>query len=283
MTDCKKLKDIEVLNMLAADLIRDARLIVIKVGSSLLIDRERQRPRAAWLHALAEDLADLRASGTQNIVVSSGAVALGWPRLGLSPAADLKHKQAAAAVGQSALMQAWERAFEPYDIPVAQLLLSPSDMEAERRANNARATLSVLLEEGALPVINENDSVATQELRYGDNDRLSARVAALAGADLLLLLSDVDGFYTSDPSKGDAEHIPYLTEIDADVESRAGGADGDGVGTGGMATKMMAARIAGEHGCRTVIASGVARHPVANLQNGARATVIDNLPKRVAA
>jgi len=246
---------------------------VIKIGSSLLVDPDDRTPRAAWLASLARDIADIRKSGVRVIVVSSGAVALGWRQLGMQRSPQLDHRQAAAAVGQSLLMNAWAGAFAAQDIAVAQLLLTYDDSESAQRSANARATLSVLLGAGVLPVVNENDSVATEELKLGDNDRLSALVAQLAGADLLLLLSDVDGLYDRAPDDPEARHIPFVSTIDDRIAAMAGGADAAGVGTGGMATKLAAARHAAMLDCATIIASGRDAHPIEALFNGARATL----------
>ena len=259
----------------AANLLASARRITVKIGSSLLIDSSEKRVRKAWLASLAEDLAGLRRDGKQLIAVSSGAVALGREHLGIKRSPRLDLKQAAAAAGQPLLMQAWEAAMTQFGIPTAQLLLTPDDTEARRRWLNARATIEVLLAQGALPVINENDSVATEELRYGDNDRLSARVAQMIRSDVLILLSDVDGLYTSDPARNrEARHLPYLPEIDEEVESYAGGAAAAGFGTGGMRTKIEAARIARAFGCATIITAGHGEHPIRALVEGARATLI---------
>jgi glutamate 5-kinase len=255
--------------MTQAALLSSARRVVVKVGSSLLIGAEGG-VRAAWLASLAADIVALCWAGKEVVVVSSGAVALGRRHLGLRPSPRLDHKQAAAAAGQTLLMQAWETAFAPHDVPTAQLLLTFDDTEQRRRWLNARATISVLLAQKALPVINENDSVATDELRYGDNDRLSARVAQMVKADLLVLLSDVDGLYSADPARDPAAaHIPEVADLDA-VDAMAGPASG--VGSGGMRSKLAAARIAGGAGCTTLIASGRADHPLAALAEGARAT-----------
>ena len=252
--------------------IASARRLVVKVGSSLLIGGEGEGARSGWLASLADDIAALRKSGASVIVVSSGAVALGRRHLGLKPSPRLDHKQAAAAAGQTLLMQAWEAAFAPHNIPTAQLLLTFEDTERRRRWLNARATIDVLLGQNAIPVINENDSVATDELRYGDNDRLSARVAQMVKADLLVLLSDVDGLHTADPAKDPAAaHVPLVEDIDA-VEAMAG--DTRGVGSGGMRSKLAAARIASGAGCATLIASGRDDHPLAALGQGARATLV---------
>ncbi|MGZ8312361.1 MAG: glutamate 5-kinase [Allosphingosinicella sp.] len=258
-----------------ARLLAQSRRIVVKVGSSLLIDPHGEGARADWLASLADDLADLRGRGKEIVLVSSGAVALGRKYLGVKRSARLDHKQAAAAAGQARLIRAWEEALAPHSIPVAQLLLTYDDTERRRRWLNARATIEMLLAHKALPVINENDSVATDELRYGDNDRLSAHAAQMVRADLLILLSDVDGLHTADPARNpDAEHIPFLETIDAATEALAGNAAAEGHGSGGMRTKLAAARIASAAGCATLIASGRAPHPIRALAEGARATVV---------
>lgn len=259
----------------AASLIGGARRIVVKVGSSLLIDPRTGGTRVDWLATLAEDIQRLQKEGKQIVVVSSGAVALGRGYLPGKLTGRLDQKQAAAAAGQSLLIQRWQQALHPFGIPVAQLLLTLEDSEQRRRWLNARATLEVLLGQGALPVINENDSVATDELRYGDNDRLSARTAQMVQADVLLLLSDVDGLYTADPARNPhARHIPELDQIDEASERAASGARSGGMGTGGMRTKLMAAAIARGSGCSTIIASGKEDHPIGRLLDGERATVI---------
>lgn len=259
----------------AAGLIAGARRITVKIGSSLLIDRGEKGVRQDWLASLASDLAKLRGQGKQLIAVSSGAVALGREFLGLKRSARLDMKQAAAAAGQPLLMEAWSRAMAAHEVPTAQLLLTIEDTEARRRWLNARATIEILLARGALPVINENDTVATEELRYGDNDRLSARVAQMVRSDLLILLSDVDGIYTSDPAKDPkAKHLPYLADITDEIESFAGSAGPAGLGTGGMRTKLAAARIARGFGCATMIACGQEHHPLSALVAGGRSTLI---------
>jgi glutamate 5-kinase len=260
-----------------AALIGAARRITVKVGSSLLVGDSGDKPRGDWLSSLAEDVQKLRSDGHQILIVSSGAVALGRGRLGLKRSSRLSLKQAAAAAGQPLLMRAWEGALSPYGIPTAQLLLTLEDTESRRRWLNARATIEVLLANGVLPIVNENDSVATDELRYGDNDRLSARIAQMVQSDLLVLLSDVDGVYTGDPSRQpDARHVPHISTIDEKIEGWAGSASAIGVGSGGMRTKIAAARIAQGFGCATIIASGHDDHPLAKLAAAdARATVID--------
>ena len=221
-----------------------AKRIVIKVGSALLVDEATGSVSHAWLSAFAADVARLRARSQQVLVVSSGAVALGRGRLGLGKGKlDLPQKQAAAAAGQSLLMHAWEQAFDPHKLTCAQVLLTRDDTETRERWLNGRATIETLLTCGLIPVVNENDTVATDEIRYGDNDRLAARVAQMIGADLLVLLSDVDGLYTADPrSNPDAQHIPLVEDLTPEIEAMAGGANAaTGVGTGGMETKLAAA------------------------------------------
>jgi len=254
-----------------------ARRIVVKVGSALLVAADGT-PNRAWLNALAVDIARMRARGQQTLIVSSGAVALGRRRLGLTRRAlTLPEKQAAAAAGQSALMRAWEEALEPHGLSAAQILLTRDDTEVRRRWLNARATVETLLELGVVPVVNENDTVVTEEIRYGDNDRLAARVAQMIGADALVLLSDIDGLYTADPRRDPAAtHIPRLSQLTAEIEAMAGGANaGAGVGTGGMATKLAAARIAQSAGCATLITLGARPAPLGAVEDGAKATIIE--------
>ncbi|MDP1618948.1 MAG: glutamate 5-kinase [Phenylobacterium sp.] len=253
-----------------------ARRIVVKVGSALLVAKDGT-PDRAWLNALAVDIARLRARGQQILIVSSGSIALGRRRLGLTRRAlTLPEKQAAAAAGQSALMRAWEEALEPHGLNAAQILLTRDDTEVRRRWLNARATVETLLELGVVPVVNENDTVVTEEIRYGDNDRLAARVAQMIGADALVLLSDIDGLYTADPRRDPAAtHIPRLSQLTPEIEAMAGGANaGAGVGTGGMATKLAAARIAQSAGCATLITLGARPAPLGAVEDGAKATII---------
>ena len=253
-----------------------AKRIVIKVGSALLVGSDGAAD-AAWMADFAADLARMSARGQQVLVVSSGAVALGRRRLGLGKRISLPQKQAAAAAGQSALMRAWETALEPHGLACAQILLTRDDTEMRRRWLNARATLDALLALGVIPVINENDTVVTEEIRVGDNDRLSARVAQLVGAEALVLLSDIEGLYTADPRRDPAAaHIPRVTHLTPEIEAMAGGANTTaGVGTGGMATKLAAARIAAAAGCATFITLGTRPGPLAAVERGARATVIE--------
>jgi glutamate 5-kinase len=255
--------------------LKDARLIVCKVGSALVADLETGAPDRAWLTAFARDAARFRERGQRLVVVSSGAVALGRRRLALTGhTLTLAEKQAAAAAGQSLLMAAWAEALAPHGVHVAQLLLTADDTEARRRFLNARATLTTLLDLGVLPVINENDTVATEELRYGDNDRLAARVAQMAGADLLVLLSDVDGLYTADPRRSEgANRLERVETITPEIEAMAGGANTERrVGSGGMVTKLAAARMAAAAGCATLITLGRRPAPLGAVEEGAAAT-----------
>jgi len=245
-----------------------ARRIVVKVGSALLI--HNGQVNRSWLGTLVEDLLRLRARGQEVVLVSSGAIALGRRELKL-PAGplELPQSQAAAAVGQIALAHIYKELFAAAGVSVAQILLTLEDSEHRRRYLNARATLSELLGLGVLPVINENDTVATTEIRYGDNDRLAARVAQMTSADCLLLLSDVAGLYTADPNLDrSARLIPEVREITPEIEAMGGGS-ASAVGSGGMATKIAAAKIATSAGCAMAIAAGAPLHPVRRLEEGA--------------
>ncbi len=235
--------------------------MVVKVGSALLADEAKGAIRTPWLDALAEDIAALRARGTQVILVSSGAVAVGRGQLGLErPQLRLEEKQAAAACGQIRLAHAYQEALARHGLGVAQVLLTLEDTEERRRYLNARSTIETLLRLGAIPVINENDTVATNEIRYGDNDRLAARVAAMASADTLVLLSTIDGLYTADPRLDPgARLVEEVTAITPAIEAMAGKAP-PGYSSGGMVTKLEAARVAMGAGCRMVIADGRKAH-----------------------
>ena len=250
-----------------------ARRVVVKIGSALLIAEDGVADRR-FLTSLAADVSALRAAGKEIVLVTSGAVAIGRGRLGLWGGLRLDESQAASAAGQAHLINAWQEALAPHDVVAAQVLLTLSDMEDRRRYLNARATLSRLLALGALPVVNENDTVATAEIRYGDNDRLAAHTAQLTSADLLILLSDVDGLYTADPRKEpSARHIGRVDRVDASIEAMAGGRNENAaVGSGGMATKLAAARIAAGAGAATLIGSGGIDRPIAAIARGARAT-----------
>ena len=240
-----------------------AKRLVVKIGSSLLVDTASGTLRQAWLEALADDIAALRAKGKEVVVVSSGAIALGRNALKLPKGAlKLEDSQAAAAVGQIDLAHAYEDAFRARDLVAAQVLLTLGDTEERRRYLNARNTMTTLLKLGAVPVVNENDTVATSEIRYGDNDRLAARVASMMSADCLVLLSDVDGFYTAPPgSREDARRLDEVREITPEIEAMAGDA-GSELSTGGMVTKIEAAKIAVSAGTHMVIASGKVLHPL---------------------
>lgn len=250
-----------------------ARRVVVKVGSALLVDSATGRLNRAWLASLIDDVVRLRRQGREVILVSSGAIALGRRHLGLPRGAmRLEESQAAAAVGQIRLAHAYKELLEARELPVAQVLLTLEDSEQRRRYLNARATLHTLLERGAIPVINENDTVATAEIRYGDNDRLAARVAQMISADCLVLLSDIDGLYTADPKRvPDAKFIPVVRTITPEIEAMAGESASE-FGRGGMTTKLLAARIAIAAGCHFCIAPGSPRHPVRRIEQGARCT-----------
>jgi len=249
-----------------------ARRIVVKIGSALLVEAKTGAVKAPWLASLIGDLVDVRQRGAEVIVVSSGAIALGRRSLGLATGKlRLEESQAAAAVGQIALAQAWAEAFRTRNIVAAQVLVTLTDTEERRRYLNARATLSTLLAQGAVPVINENDTVATSEIRYGDNDRLAARVASMMSADCLVLLSDVDGLYTAPPENSGARFIAEVTEITPEIEAMAGRPI-SGLGSGGMVTKIEAGKIALGAGCNMVIASGHQLHPLQRIAEGARCT-----------
>ncbi len=249
------------------------RRLVIKIGSALLVDEADGAIRRDWLEALVADIVACRAAGQEVLIVSSGAVAVGRRHLGLGRRSlHLDEKQAAAATGMIRLAHAYQEALAAHGITVAQVLLTLDDSEDRRRYINARNTLTTLLRFGAVPLINENDTVATDEIRFGDNDRLGARVAAMVSADTLVLLSDIDGLYSADPrSDQQARLIPAVHEISAEIEAMAAGATA-GYGTGGMITKLAAARIAMAAGCRMVIADGHRLHPLAQIDRSARRT-----------
>jgi glutamate 5-kinase len=251
----------------------DFRRIVVKVGSSLLVDSEAGKLKEAWLASLADDLAALHGDKRDLLVVSSGAIALGRAVLKL-PAGPLKleDSQAAAAVGQIALARTWTEALSRHGITAGQVLVTLGDTEERRRYLNARSTIDKLLEWRALPVINENDTVATTEIRYGDNDRLAARVATMVSADLLVLLSDVDGLYDAPPGTAtSAKHVPRIERITAAIEGMAGAA-GSELSRGGMQTKVEAAKIVTGAGTHMIIASGRVDHPLRAIGEGARST-----------
>lgn len=259
-----------------------AQRIVIKLGSALIFQRSEGTVQLNWMRTLAADVARLIAEGKEVLIVSSGAAALGrnfetrGRQVIMREQALLSSRQAASAIGQPRLMAAFNDAFSQVDIAVAQALLTLDDTEIRKRWLNARATLFELLNLGVVPVINENDTVATSEIRYGDNDRLAARVAQMIGADVLILFSDIDGLYTADPRNNPgAEHISDLNSITAEVRAYAGDANKSaGVGTGGMTTKLDAAEIAWSAGCSTIITAGFHDHPIQRVLDGGRSTTI---------
>ena len=254
-----------------SDPLSQAKLVVVKIGSALLVDPDSGTLRRTWLESLCADVAVLRREGKNVILVSSGAIALGRRALKLrSGPLKLEESQAAAAAGQVRLAEAYADILAGADIVAAQILLTLGDTEERRRYLNARATLKTLIALGSIAVINENDTVATAEIRYGDNDRLAARVASMMEADLLILLSDVDGLYTSDPARdAAAAHVAEVDAITPQVEAMAGDTL-SGVGRGGMASKLAAAKIATAAGCDVIIAKGSSEHPIAAIRSGAR-------------
>ncbi len=249
------------------------RRVVVKVGSSLLVDGTKGELRRTWLDALADDIGTLHARGVDVIVVSSGAIAMGRTVLHLPRGAlKLEESQAAAAVGQIALAQAWADVLGDRGMTAGQILVTLWDTEERRRYLNARATIARLMDLRAVPVVNENDTVATTEIRYGDNDRLAARVATMAGADLLILLSDIDGLYDAPPAQNpDARLIPVVPRITAEIEAMAGGAASE-LSRGGMRTKVEAAKIATGGGTHMVIADGRVMHPLRRIADGGPCT-----------
>jgi glutamate 5-kinase len=258
-----------------SDRLRSAKRLVVKIGSALLVDEDSGDLRRDWLDALADDVAAFHKRGQQILLVSSGAIAVGRRRLGLTRkdrALRLEEKQAAAAAGQIRLAHAYEQALARHGIIVAQILVTPDDTEERRRHLNARNTLMQLLSFGAIPVINENDTVGTAEIRFGDNDRLAARVAAMVSADALVLLSDIDGLYERDPRTDTAaRRLPEVAVITPEIEAMAGAAP-VGYSSGGMVTKLQAAKIATASGCRMAIADGRALHALKSLEDGAACT-----------
>ncbi len=251
----------------------NARRLVIKIGSALLVDADSGALRLDWLHELAADVAAAKAAGRDVVIVSSGSIALGRRVLDLPHGAlPLEQSQAAAAVGQIRLARAYEEALTPHGITTAQVLVTLEDSLNRRRYLNSRATLGTLLSLGVVPIVNENDTVATDEIRFGDNDRLAAQVAGLAGADLLVLLSDVDGLYSANPMTDlTAKHIPYVAEITPEIEAMGTAAISE-TSNGGMTTKLLAAKTATAAGCAMVIMEGNVSSPMRALENGARHT-----------
>ncbi|PHP68436.1 glutamate 5-kinase [Zhengella mangrovi] len=257
------------------------RRITVKIGSALLVDRKAGLKRG-WLASMVADIARLKAAGSDVVVVSSGAIALGRTILGLGRRQlKLEESQAAAAVGQIALAQAWAEELARHSITAGQVLVTLGDTEERRRYLNARATVGTLLKLGAVPVVNENDTVATTEIRYGDNDRLAARVATMMTSDLLVLLSDIDGLYTAPPATNpDAQHIPVVERITPEIEAMAGAAASE-LSRGGMRTKLDAGKIATTAGTTMIITSGETNHPLRAVEQGARHTLFAPVPSPV--
>ena len=251
----------------------DAKRLVVKIGSALLVDRATGALRSDWLQSLAQDVARIRGRGTDVILVSSGSIALGRGVLGLpSTELALEQSQAAAAVGQIRLARAYEEVLAPFGIITGQVLVTLEDSTDRRRYLNSRATMETLIGLGVTPIVNENDTIATDEIRYGDNDRLAAQVAVTVGADQLILLSDVDGFYSDNPNINSAAQLfDIIEKITPQIEAMAGDAI-SGLSKGGMKTKLMAARVATEAGCAMAITLGSPLNPLLQLENGAKAT-----------
>ena len=258
---------------MSSKLLATAKRVVIKIGSALLVDEQHGTVHRKWLETLAADVARLKLHGKEVILVSSGAIAVGRRYLGLPDGRlKLEDKQAAAATGQIRLAHAYQDVLGHHDLIVAQMLVTLEDTENRRRYLNARNTLNAILRRGGVPLINENDTVATDEIRFGDNDRLAARIAAMSGTDLLVLLSDVDGLYTADPGQdAEAKHLPEIIEITPKIDAMAGGS-GTAHGSGGMVTKLAAAKICLMNGCAMVIMQGEAEHPLKRLEDGEKAS-----------
>lgn len=261
-------------NLSASTLIDDATRITIKIGSALLFNPEKGGLQTAWLAGLASDVARLHKAGKQVILVSSGAIALGRDEMGLPKGQiKLEEKQAAAATGQIILAQAWNDSLKAHGITSSQILLAPEDTETRRKHLNARSTMQTLLNYGCVPVVNENDTITTYEIRFGDNDRLAARVATMMSADLLILLSDIDGLYDKNPrtSKG-ANHIPLIAELTDEIMAMGESANAE-FASGGMATKLAAARIATHSGVAMMICNGGTNAPLSALDTGAKSSI----------
>ena len=258
----------------ASALIEGAEKIVIKIGSALLFNPEENGLQTSWLEGLVSDVARLHRDGKQVIIVSSGAIALGRDEMKLAKGRiRLDEKQAAAATGQIILAQAWNDAFKAHEITTAQILLAPEDTETRRKHLNARSTMQTLLNYGCVPVVNENDTITTYEIRFGDNDRLAARVAAMMSADLLVLLSDIDGLYDKNPRRhDDANHIPVIESLTDEIMAMGESANAE-FASGGMATKLAAAQIATQSGVAMLICDGSAVAPLSALSDGAKASM----------
>jgi glutamate 5-kinase len=252
----------------------ECKRLVVKVGSALLVDRATGRLKKQWLSALCDDLNGLKSNGTQVVVVSSGAIAFGRKKMGLGGRAlNMDESQGAAAVGQPKLMMAWGSALKKHNIITGQVLLTRSDIEHDDRYVNARNTVAMLLTNQVIPIFNENDTIATEEITYGDNDRLAAHIAAMIGADGLILLSDIDGMYTANPQiDKSAQFLSVIDVITPEIEAMAGGAASE-YSRGGMKTKVEAAKIAVNAGCEMLIANGRIQNPVRAIEQGGKCTV----------
>jgi len=261
---------------LAHTQLHTARRLVIKIGSSLLVDKDGKL-RRDWLMSLGRDIASIKARGQDVIIVTSGSIALGFRDLGCSARpTQLDDLQAAAALGQVGLIAAYGDALAPHGLKPAQLLITLGDFENRKRYLNARATVSSLMQAGVVPIFNENDTVATAEIRFGDNDRLAARVAQMLHADLLVLLSDIDGLYSENPADNpDAPFIPHVRQINDSIAAMAAPAQSGGIGSGGMVSKLEAAKYAVGAGCAMIIMDGRDTAPLTRLKDGARCTVFD--------
>ena len=264
--------------------IKNSKRIVVKIGSSLIVNSNGKGLNEKWLKSLASDLSKLRKQGKELVIVTSGSVALGRPYIKKSTDGKelrLEEKQAAAACGQTKLLKYYRKFLKGHGCEIAQILLTIFDSENRRNYLNAKNTIETLLENDIIPIINENDTVATHEIRFGDNDRLAAKVAQMVSADLLILLSDVDGLYTANPSlDSSAKHIAKVAKIDQEIESMASGALLSGVGSGGMITKIEAAKIATESGCSMILTQGISENPISKLKKGGKHTLFesDELP-----
>ena len=252
----------------------DYKRIIIKVGSSLLINKKTRTIREDWLLALSEDIANLRKIKKEILIVSSGAIALGRDTLvSKQKTLNLEENQAAASIGQIELAYSWKDALRKQNIKCAQVLLSPDDTETRRRHLNARATLATLIKSQVVPVINENDTVTTSEIKFGDNDRLAARVAQMSSSDLLILLSDIDGLYDQNPHHSNkAKHIPTVDEVNDDIINMAGSSHYE-YASGGMITKVEAAKISSLSGCALIICNGEGKNPILELSKGVKYTL----------
>ena len=252
----------------------DYKRIIIKVGSSLLINKKTRTIREDWLLALSEDIANLRKIEKEILIVSSGAIALGRDTLvSKQKTLNLEENQAAASIGQIELAYSWKDALRKQNIKCAQVLLSPDDTETRRRHLNARATLATLIKSQVVPVINENDTVTTSEIKFGDNDRLAARVAQMSSSDLLILLSDIDGLYDQNPHHSNkAKHIPNVDEVNDDIINMAGSSHYE-YASGGMITKVEAAKISSLSGCALIICNGEGKNPILELSKGVKYTL----------